>query len=527
MKSRQLLPVGACTLALLACATDTDRTVSERLTAPDAPPSSAAIVPLATATTAWYQSPGGVAVANDAADNVYTARWDYNPAGDIYLAKRDQNGTLIWEVRYDNTDNTRHEVATWVETDPSGNVFVSGTIRSGYSNPVNANSLLMKFSPSGALLWRRVYGNPFDGSSTRKVLVDATGAAYVFGLGMAPSGQRTTVRKFMPDGSTGWIWFDPVGVGGPLNIKWGADGHLVIAARAIFGSINGYAKVDRSGTTLWTLAGVQSLTVGDIAGDAAGNSYIINGNYTTGSGSFLRKLGPTAQLLWQRGSPVGGQRVEVGTDNAPVVGGYPSAGFGAAFTKFDANGNLLWTNLDADGPSTNLLAHGIMMLDAANNAFIAASNMSQMGVVKVLAATGASDWMLLIPFGYATDLAFGQQQRVFVTGGGTVARIDQQGAPPPVNTPPVATVVATTPTTIPVGGSVQVQATLVDPDVGDGPWPYTWRFGNGRITGTRLTPGTFGATRTYPFPGSYRISLIVTDARGAVDTSNVINVTVR
>ena len=97
----------------------------------------------------WYQSPGGVAVANDAADNVYTARWDYNTASDIYLGKRDVNGNLLWEVRYDNTDNTRHEVATWVETDPSGNIFVSGTIRSGYSTPVNVNSILMKFSPTG------------------------------------------------------------------------------------------------------------------------------------------------------------------------------------------------------------------------------------------------------------------------------------------------------------------------------------------------------------------------------------------
>ena len=525
MKYPRLLGAGVCTAALFACSPDTDRAVTDRLMAPDAP--SADIVPLATATTAWYQSPGGVAVANDAADNVYTTYWDYNPAGDIYLTKRDASGALLWEVRYDNTDNTRHEVATWVETDPSGNIYVSGTIRSGYSNPVNANSLLMKFSPSGALLWRQVYGTPFDGSSTRKVLVDASGNAYVFGLGITPTGQRTSIRKFLPNGSTDWTWFDPAGVGAPLNIKWAADGNLVLSARAIFGSINGFAKVDRNGNTLWTLPGVQSLTVGDIAGDAAGNSYIINGNYTTGSGSFLRKLGPSAVQIWQRGSPVGGQRVEVGTDNAPVVAGYPAGTFGAAFTKFDTNGNLLWTNLDADGPSNSLLAHGMLMLDAANNAYLAASNMSQMGVVKVLGATGVADWTLLIPFGYAVDLAFGQQGRVFVTGGGTVARIDQQVAPPPVNTPPVVTIVATTATTIPVGGTFGVQATLVDPDAGDGPWPYTWRWNTGQTTGSWTAPGTLSATRTYTRAGIYRVAMVVTDARGAVDTSNVIRVTVR
>ena len=123
-------------------------------------------------TLAWVTEPGGVAVALDAADTVDTARWDYNPAGDIYVAKRDVFGVLQWEVRYDNTDTTRHEVATWVDTDSAGNVLVSGTIRSGYSAPVNAASVLMKFAPDGRLLWRRVYDSSFDGSSTRKLLVD-------------------------------------------------------------------------------------------------------------------------------------------------------------------------------------------------------------------------------------------------------------------------------------------------------------------------------------------------------------------
>jgi len=105
-------------------------------------------------TTAWINEPSGVAVARDAMDNVFTARWDFNPAGDIYVAKRNAAGTLLWEARFDNLDVTRHEVATFVAVDSAGNVLVSGTIRSGFSNPVNAASLLMKFDPDGKLLWR-------------------------------------------------------------------------------------------------------------------------------------------------------------------------------------------------------------------------------------------------------------------------------------------------------------------------------------------------------------------------------------
>ena len=382
---------------------------------------------------AWANEPGGVSVATDAAENVYTARWDYNPAGDIYLAKRSAAGALLWEARYDNVDSTRHEVATWVETDARGDVFVSGTIRSGYSSPVNANSLLMKFGPDGQLRWRRVYDGAFDGSSTRKLLVDAEGNAYVLGIGMSPGGQRTTVRKFAPDGTTVWAWFDPAGIGAPLNFKWTADGALVISARSITGILNGFARIDREGRTIWTIAGASSTTTGDVAGDGAGNGYLVTGN--PAGGCLLKKVGPDGATLWSRAHPMLGMRVEVGRDGAPVIGGYPAAGFGAAFAKFDAAGNLLWTNLDADGPGVALLAHGQMRLDGNDDVFQAAGNMSQMGVTKVTSA-GASAWVALVPYGYGVGLAFGQAGRVYVVGGQT-ARLDPPtGSPPPPPPPP-------------------------------------------------------------------------------------------
>lgn len=510
-------------LSLLACSTF-DRTQ----TGPTDPAaSSASVLSASTHTVAWFAEPGGVAVAADAADNTYAARWDYNPAGDIYVAKRNVSGALLWEVRYDNTDNTRHEVASWVETDGGGNVFVSGTIRSGYSNPVNVNGLLMKFSPSGQLLWRKVFASPFDGSSTRKVLVDGADNAYVFGLGTSPNGQRMMIRKFAPNGTLLWVWFDPAGIGGPLNIKWSNDGALLVSGRGIFGSLNGFAKVDQNGSSVWSIAPIQSLSIGDVAGDATGNSYLINGNYG-GTGSLLRKVGPTGATIWEKPHPMAGQRVEVGRDNLPVVGGYAPVGYGAAFAKFDASGNLTWTNLDADGPSVNLLAIGQMRLDAADNPYIAASTMSQMGVAKVLGTTGVADWTALIPYGYAVSMDFGQGGRVFVTGG-TTALITQSGSPPPppTNTAPAVTIAANAGLVIPKGGTFSVTGLFSDPDAGDGPWTYKWRWSTGSTSGVWTAPGSYAASRVYPRSGTYSVSLLVTDARGAVGTSNTILVTVR
>lgn len=377
------------------------------------------------ATISWVNYPGGVSVAADALNNVYTANWDYNPAGDITLTKRDEAGNIIWEVSYNNTDNSRHEVATWVETDSQGNIIISGTIRSGYSNPVDASSLLMKFDPDGNLLWRVIYESDFDGSSTRKCLIDSQDNIYVLGFGNNGTGMSAQVKKFNSEGISLWSYFDSAGIGKPVNFKFTPDNGIIISARAIYGSINGYSKIDLDGNIIWSYAGVNSLTIGDAAGDLAGNSYLINGEYVPQNpGSVVTKLSPDGNFLWQKVNTMAGLRVEVGSDNNAVLGGFPSSGlFGAAFMKYDENGNVLWNNPDADGPNYNLMAHAQMKLDGSDAVYLAASIMTQMAFCKV-SSDGISEWTLTTSGSYAYSMDFGIDNSVFVTGG-TTARITQ------------------------------------------------------------------------------------------------------
>lgn len=398
-------------------------------------------ISFAQVTVDWSTFPGGVSIATDLSNNVYTANWDYNPAGDITLTKRNASGVVLWNASYDNTDMTRHEVATWVAVDNSGNILVSGTIRSGYSNPVNAASVLMKFNPSGTLLWRVVYENSFDGSSTKKCLVDASDNIYVLGIGTGPNGQVTKVKKISSSGATLWNYFD-TGIGAPITFKFTPDNHIIIIHRSITGILNGYSKIDVNGNYIWSLSGIQSASVGDAAGDANGNTYIINS--ITG-GSALRKLSPTASDIWTQSNTINGSKVEVGTDNNPVVGGTPAAGYGAAFIKYNSNGNLLWQNLDADGPSLALLAITPMRLDATDAAYMAGSTMSSMGVCKVN-SNGTSAWAVTTPSGYPVWFTFGTDGNVYVTGG-TTARMVQSaascGVPAGLNTTNITMIGAT------------------------------------------------------------------------------------
>lgn len=376
------------------------------------------------ANVAWNEPLGGVSIALDKYNNNYTVNWDYNPAGDITLTKRNAAGSLIWQSGFNNTDNTRHEVATWVATDPTGNIIVTGTSRSGYSNPVNAASIVMKFDSAGTLLWRNVYENSFDGSSTKKCIVDASGNVYVFGLGMGTNGLVSKVKKFSPSGVALWSYFDTQGIGAPLNIKFTPDNKILLVGRSITGSLNGYSKITKGGAHVWSLGGVASLITGDASGDALGNTFIVSGSYPVSGGTILRKLNGSGVLQWQQTfNSLGAYRVEVGSDNMPVMCGFPNPGNGgAAFLKTDQNGVMLWQNLNADG-ANNFLMHAQLILDQYNHAYLAAGILTGMGICKVN-NDGTSAWNIVTSGSYSNGFAIGTDYSIYVVGGAT-ARLNQ------------------------------------------------------------------------------------------------------
>jgi probable HAF family extracellular repeat protein len=91
------------------------------------------------------------------------------------------------------------------------------------------------------------------------------------------------------------------------------------------------------------------------------------------------------------------------------------------------------------------------------------------------------------------------------------------------NATPSVTLSATTSTRIRPGGSVSFRGNFTDPD--NGPWTYTFNWGNGTTTGTVSSAGAVNATRTFASAGRYTITLTVTDSKGASGKSS--NVTVR
>jgi hypothetical protein len=307
--------------------------------------------------------------------------------------------------------------------------------------------------------------------------VDLAGATYVLGIGTGPNGQVTTVRKFAPDGSTLWSWFD-VGIGAPLNIKFTPDSALVIAHRAVVGNINGYTKLDRDGATIWSIGNVTSFTVGDLAGDASGNTYLVSTGAQSGSNAVLRKVSSTGEEIWQETYPITAFRVEVGTDEAPVLSGFPLVGSGgAAFLKADTDGTQLWVNNDADGVN-NFLLHAQLMLDANNNAYLCAGVLFNMGICKVY-SDGSNAWAITAGTGGSQAFALGTDGNLYVTGGSTL-RIGQGLSTGVDVKPEVATA---TPLAYPVPARDQLFLSW------EGHAIHTWRIRS--VTGSLLAEGRY------------------------------------
>jgi Bacterial Ig-like domain/Beta-propeller repeat len=229
----------------------------------------------------------GTAVAVDSGGNVYVAGstsedLDGTDPGvyfgnkDLFLAKYDSSGTLLW-IAQQGTVNI--DMALSVTVDSGDNVYVAGFTGGDldgadpgfYSG--NSDLFLIKYDSSGILLWIEQLGTVGDDEG-RAVKVDASDNVYV-------------------TGSTN----------GDLD---GADPGVHSGNTDLF-----LVKYDSSGTLVWTaqLGTVAADEARDIAFDSTGNAYVTgftsedldgseSGVYSGNADLFLVKYSSAGTLQW-------------------------------------------------------------------------------------------------------------------------------------------------------------------------------------------------------------------------------------
>ncbi|HEX7413447.1 MAG TPA: T9SS type A sorting domain-containing protein [Bacteroidia bacterium] len=331
----------------------------------------------------------GNAVATDKSGNVFITGYFQSPtltfgtytltnagSGDVYIAKYDANGNVLWAKR---AGGSVGDEGNAVCADATGNVFLTGyfqspTITFGTYTLTNAgtnpNIFIAKYDPNGNVLWAKHAGGTGDDEGI-SVSSDVAGNVFV----------------------TGWF-FSP-------TITFGTYTLTNVDTVDVF-----IVKYDANGNVLWAKSGGGHAQVegGSVSTDAAGDVFLTGGflghtltfdTYTLASAGsadvFIAKYDANGNVLWAKRA--GGTGDEGGcsasTDvsgNVFITGQFQSStlSFGTYtltnigtdenvfIAKYDANGNVLWAkSVGAPGAISGVGAIGYAVsADTIGNAYI-------------------------------------------------------------------------------------------------------------------------------------------------------------
>lgn len=266
---------------------------------------------------------------------------------DIYLAKFNSDGDLIWIKSISETNN---ESAEGLTVDSSGNVYVGGRFNSSsitlgttvLNNATTSGAaFLLKFNPSGDPIWNKVINGSGD-DHIEAVSVDSLGNVFVAGGFYSPT-----------------LTFDTTYLNNTNNYK------------DIF-----IAKYNSTGVFQWTkkIGGTNDDYVRTIKLDNTGNLYL-TGHFsspilTLGTTTltkisdqdiFLSKYNTAGNLMWAKNAGNSSYNTATGltidaNNNSYISGAYfTSITFGSLpelvsqgnqdvfLTKYDATGNAIWS----------------------------------------------------------------------------------------------------------------------------------------------------------------------------------------
>jgi hypothetical protein len=341
-------------------------------------------------------------------------------AQDIFVAKYDPNGMLLW-AKGAGGGGPNQDFVWGIALDPAGNNYVTGWLGSG-SVPANFGSgvtldgpgaFVVKHDSGGNAVWARTLS---PSGVAYAIAVDDTGNSYVGGAIQGPLPDLLpliTVWKVSANGATLWtrtatgtyggaavgMSVDPNGnsaatgevQGGTATFGLGEPNRTDITSGE--GGVLFVAKYDTSGNLLWARQSSPATQAGAsprgnaISTDAAGNSYLVGvGSTILGPGEpnetpvvnmFVAKYDSLGSLAWARSvAPPFGQvswlfAIAHNSAGHTFITGTSIQG-NVFIVKYASDGALLWSRRLA-AASIDVLAlqgNGIAV-DSAGIAYVA------------------------------------------------------------------------------------------------------------------------------------------------------------
>ncbi len=334
-----------------------------------------------------------VALATDSSGNVYVTGYSQGlgTGQDIVILKYSADGVLLWERRYNGSDNLA-DAPSGFAVDGDGDVYITG-----FSTSLLAGTdfVTLKYSANGSLLWAILYngsGNSADKASN--LALEASGNVYVTGTSTGNgTAEDYLTLKYNPNGSLLWEkrYNGPASnADNPSALALDNSGNVHVTGSSWGGSSWDMAtlKYDSNGNLLWVrrhFGGRDADVAADLAVDAAANAYVTGKTSIWGSNSNYRfltiKYNTGGNLIWSKtyqgyssNHSIASALTLDASGNVCITGS--SWGIGTSYdfatVKYDPSGNQLWAQR-FDGPSSGGDISADVAADVEGNVFVTGS----------------------------------------------------------------------------------------------------------------------------------------------------------
>jgi PKD repeat protein len=395
------------------------------------------------------------------------ATYSFGKGGsNVYLIKSDASGNELWSKTYGGSDD---EMARCVQQTTDGGYIIAGEI--WYST--TEEMYLVKTDASGKELWSKTFG--LGTYNVAYSVQETNDGGYIIVGETSTASQGDDVWLIKTDANGNELWsktFGGANSDGGRSVQQTTDGGYIIAGHTGSFGAGGWniylIKTDGNGNELWHQAfGGGGADGANAVQQTTDGGYIIVGDTSSfGAGSFdiwLIKTDADGNELWSEtfgGSTYDyGYSVQQTTDGGYIICGWTGS-FGAGQTdvwliKTDDSGNQIWS--ETFGGSE--YDRGWSVQQTSNHGYIIAGDTESFGA-------GSSDvYLVYVP----------------------------QGAD-----------FVASPTTGPAPLSVH----FTDQSTG-GITSWQWDFGDGSSSNEQ------NPSHTYTDPGTYTVSLTVTDSEGS------------
>ncbi len=247
----------------------------------------------ASGTPVWHSfypaRPSGLALAPDGGLAVITRvdRGLAPAANEMLLLRYDPSGTLLW-TKLLGTCTGQPDPALRVMFDPAGDIYIGATVNQDAFSDLE----LIKLSPTGDPVWSKTLGPNPDQEICLGLTLDASGNILLFGNRNPSSTAFPVIYKFGPEGTQIWGFVANVnGVAGNFAVDSTGASYLPVA-----GLTPAAIKVSPAGKLVWKTF-IPAINV-PMAVALAGAASYVAGTQAGNGKCFVAKIGTNGGVTW-------------------------------------------------------------------------------------------------------------------------------------------------------------------------------------------------------------------------------------